>query len=298
MKEDDDILTTYCGSPGQRFYYPPTKLRSEKKADRRTSAKHKWLTGKTAMDIDLLIDFVENFNARRTFGRAMEVVQAANRLEKNATKKPDNEDDEEELQNVQEKSNHNQKQAQDIETDPDFIPSWHPQPAQTPSEPVVEKSESENLADIPVENAPTPPNPAANPAPVAKKEMGKKTVSYSTTVSTSTAQIAKTTEQTNTFLTGIVDQGSMEKYEREAKEQGREDVPGHKNYVPSMIGGAFQADTAVLVISACKGEFETGFGRGGQIREHGLLVRTLGVSKLIVVINKMDNPTVCWSKAR
>ncbi|CAG8687094.1 10258_t:CDS:1, partial [Ambispora leptoticha] len=58
-------------------------------------------------------------NARITFGRAMKVVQAANRLEKNTTKKPDSEDDKEELQNVQENQNHNQKQAQDIETDPD-----------------------------------------------------------------------------------------------------------------------------------------------------------------------------------
>jgi peptide chain release factor subunit 3 len=33
-----------------------------------------------------------------------------------------------------------------------------------------------------------------------------------------------------------------------------------------MIGGASQADLAVLVISARKGEFETGFERGGQVK--------------------------------
>ena len=35
--------------------------------------------------------------------------------------------------------------------------------------------------------------------------------------------------------------------------------------------GAAQADVGVLVIAARKGEFETGFERGGQTREHALL---------------------------
>lgn len=76
------------------------------------------------------------------------------------------------------------------------------------------------------------------------------------------------------------------------------DAPGHKNFVPSMISGASQADVAVLVISARKGEFETGFEKGGQTREHATLVKTLGVRRLIVAINKMDEPTVGWSKNR
>lgn len=72
--------------------------------------------------------------------------------------------------------------------------------------------------------------------------------------------------------------------------------PGHKNYVPNMIGGAAQADVAVLVIAARKGEFETGFERGGQTREHAQLAKTLGVAKLIVVVNKMDDASVNWEK--
>ncbi|CAO3588272.1 unnamed protein product [Absidia cylindrospora] len=128
----------------------------------------------------------------------------------------------------------------------------------------------------------------------------------------------------------------MEKYEKEAKDAGREswylswaldtgveerakgktvecgraffetdkrrytilDAPGHKNYVPSMITGASQADVGVMVISARKGEFETGFERGGQTREHTMLAKTSGIVKMIVAINKMDDPTVGWDKAR
>ncbi|KAH9483051.1 translation termination factor GTPase eRF3 [Psilocybe cubensis] len=138
------------------------------------------------------------------------------------------------------------------------------------------------------------------------------------------------------YLTGMVDKRTMEKYERDAKEAGREswylswaldstpqerskgktvevgrayfetdarrytilDAPGHKTFVPSMISGAAQADVAILVISARKGEFETGFERGGQTREHIMLVKTAGVSKVVIVINKMDDSTVKWEQSR
>merc|ERR1712157_511955 len=66
----------------------------------------------------------------------------------------------------------------------------------------------------------------------------------------------------------------------------------------NMIVGASQADIGILVISARKGEFETGFEKGGQTREHAMLAKTLGVSFLVVVINKMDDPTVQWKKER
>ena len=54
----------------------------------------------------------------------------------------------------------------------------------------------------------------------------------------------------------------------------------------------------MLVISARKGEFETGVKRGGQTREHTLLVKTAGVSKIVCVVNKMDDLTVGWQKER
>lgn len=74
------------------------------------------------------------------------------------------------------------------------------------------------------------------------------------------------------------------------------DAPGHKNYVPNMIMGACQADIAVLIISAKEGEFESGFEKDGQTKEHAMLAKALGVIELIVTVTKMG--TVGWSQKR
>ncbi|KAL6244907.1 translation termination factor GTPase eRF3 [Rhinocladiella similis] len=136
--------------------------------------------------------------------------------------------------------------------------------------------------------------------------------------------------------TGMVDERTLDKYKRDAKDAGREtwyiswvldlnkeerakgktvevgrgffetekrrytilDAPGHKTYVPNMLSGAAQADVAILVISARKGEFETGFEKGGQTQEHAMLIKTTGAKELVVAVNKMDDITVEWSKER
>ena len=61
------------------------------------------------------------------------------------------------------------------------------------------------------------------------------------------------------------------------------DCPGHRDFVKNMITGASQADVAIFVVSAKPGE-----GVQEQTKEHAWLLKVLGISQIIVVLNKMD----------
>ncbi|MBU0667080.1 MAG: GTP-binding protein [Nanoarchaeota archaeon] len=59
------------------------------------------------------------------------------------------------------------------------------------------------------------------------------------------------------------------------------DAPGHVEFIKNMITGASQAEAAILIVDAEEGVQE-------QTRRHAYILNMLGLSQVIVVINKMD----------
>lgn len=138
------------------------------------------------------------------------------------------------------------------------------------------------------------------------------------------------------YLSGGIERKVMEKYERDATAMGKDsfkfafvlsklkaekergmtieislvnfqtekyhftiiDAPGHRDFLKNMITGTSQADVALLIVAAGRGEFEAGISSNGQTREHALLAYTLGVKQIIVGVNKMDDRNVMYSQQR
>jgi len=80
---------------------------------------------------------------------------------------------------------------------------------------------------------------------------------------------------------GITINSAHIEYETEKRHYAHVDCPGHADYVKNMITGAAQMDGAILVVSAPDGVMP-------QTREHILLARQVGVPKIIVFLNKID----------
>ncbi len=120
------------------------------------------------------------------------------------------------------------------------------------------------------------------------------------------------------YDTGSLSSGKMEEVERASRELGREtefaylldhleeerrqgvtidttqvffntekrqyviiDAPGHVEFVKNMITGASQADAAVLIVDVEQGVME-------QTKRHAYFLSLLGLTQVIVVLNKMD----------
>ncbi|PJE76638.1 elongation factor Tu [Candidatus Uhrbacteria bacterium CG10_big_fil_rev_8_21_14_0_10_48_16] len=70
-------------------------------------------------------------------------------------------------------------------------------------------------------------------------------------------------------------------YESDKRHYAHVDCPGHADYIKNMITGAAQMDGAILVVSAADGPMP-------QTREHILLAHQVGVSAIVVFLNKVD----------
>ena len=80
---------------------------------------------------------------------------------------------------------------------------------------------------------------------------------------------------------GITISLSHNEYATDKRHYAHIDAPGHADYIKNMITGAAQMDGAILVVAASDGVMP-------QTREHILLAKQVGVPKIIVFLNKVD----------
>merc|ERR1711953_487821 len=180
-----------------------------------------------------------------------------------------------------------------------------PQEVAPPAEPVKVEESEEDWDDEPEEAKPKEeekpepkePEPVPEPAPkteseepeVVEEDVEEVQLDFVNIVFIGHVDAGKSTMSGQILkLTGMVDQRTLEKYERESKEKNREswalswcidtnDEERDKGKTVEYGKAFFETEKkhfAILIISARKGEFETGFEKGGQTREHAMLVKT------------------------
>ncbi|XP_076248783.1 elongation factor Tu-like isoform X2 [Calliopsis andreniformis] len=70
-------------------------------------------------------------------------------------------------------------------------------------------------------------------------------------------------------------------YSTSKRHYAHTDCPGHSDFIKNMISGASQMDGAILVVAADDGPMP-------QTKEHLLLIKQIGISHVVVYINKAD----------
>jgi len=80
---------------------------------------------------------------------------------------------------------------------------------------------------------------------------------------------------------GITINATNINYATEARHYGHTDCPGHLDYIKNMITGCNTMEGAILVVAATDGVMP-------QTREHLVLAKQIGITHLVVFINKVD----------
>lgn len=80
---------------------------------------------------------------------------------------------------------------------------------------------------------------------------------------------------------GITVDATTIEYETANRHYAHTDCPGHRDYIKNMITGAAKMDAGILIVAATDGPMP-------QTREHMMLAKQIGINKMVVFINKVD----------
>jgi elongation factor Tu len=130
--------------------------------------------------------------------------------------------------------------------------------------------------------------PHVNVGTIGHVDHGKTTLTAAITFTAAAADPSVTTQDYSQIdkapeekARGITINTAHVEYSTKARHYSHVDCPGHADYVKNMITGAAQMDGAILVCSAADGPMP-------QTREHILLANQVGVSYIVVFLNKVD----------